>query len=73
VAAAGAAAIAPFEVVGRGEDHVWAFVVEVFGVKLFAWGVHLLFFGWFGVEIGWLRHGFIVFSLFTPFTKGGLF
>jgi hypothetical protein len=73
VPAAGAAAIAPLEVVGCGEDQVWAFVVEVSWVKFFAWGVHLLFFGWVGVEIGWLRHGFIVFSLFYSFCKLGVF
>jgi hypothetical protein len=37
------AAVTPLEMVGRGEDEVRAFVVEVFRAKLFARSFHLLF------------------------------
>jgi hypothetical protein len=65
VAAVGVATVASLEVVGRGEDEVRTFVVEVFRPKLFPGGLRR-FFRRIGVEIGWVRHRLLVF-LFTPF------
>jgi hypothetical protein len=45
VTAARVAAVSPLEMVGRGEDEVGAFIVEVFGAKLLCRGFRLLFFG----------------------------
>jgi hypothetical protein len=71
MATAGVAAIAAFEVVGRGEDEVRTFVVEVFRSKLFLGGLRC-FFRRIGVEIGWVRHRFFVFLFysFLPITLG---
>jgi hypothetical protein len=66
VTAVGVAAIATLQMIGRGKDEVRAFVVEVFRAEFFAWRVTLLFSGW----VGWLRHRFVVFSLFTPLQVG---
>jgi hypothetical protein len=43
MATVGVAAIATFEVVGRGEDHVRTFVVKILGTKLVALAFFLLF------------------------------
>jgi hypothetical protein len=43
VTAIGVAAVAAAKVVGRGEDEIRTFVVEVLGAKLFGWGFRLLF------------------------------
>jgi hypothetical protein len=56
VTTVGVAAVASFEVVGRREDHVRAFVVEVFGTKFVANWLDFLLCRRVFVEFGWLGH-----------------
>jgi hypothetical protein len=52
----GVAAVAALEVIGRGEDEVGTFIVEVFCTEFVAAWLYFLFRGLF-VEFDWLRHG----------------
>jgi hypothetical protein len=55
--AVGVAAVAAPKMVGRGKDNVWAFIVEVFGVKLARCGDRGLFYRLsFGCGMGGIWH-----------------
>jgi hypothetical protein len=66
VATVGVAAVAALEVVGRGEDEIGTFIVEVLRTEFVAAWLYFLFRGGLFVEFDWLRHGsgFVTLRLF---------
>jgi hypothetical protein len=72
VAAVGVAAIPTLEVVGRSEDQIRTFIVEVFRAKVFFWDIRLLFCRRADIGIDWLCHrgASVSFLLLSKFSMG---
>jgi hypothetical protein len=54
--AVGVAAVAAFEVIGRREDEIWAFVIKVFGEEFGSGGVRSFFYIWVRGGLGGVQH-----------------
>ena len=57
MATVGVAAVAALEMIGRGEDQIRTFIVEVFRTEFVATWLYFLFCSGLFVEFDWLRHG----------------
>jgi hypothetical protein len=56
VSTIGVAAVASLEMIGRGEDQIRTFIIEVFWTEFVATWLYFLFCSVLFVEFDWLRH-----------------
>jgi hypothetical protein len=57
VATVGVAAVATLEMIGRGEDQIRTFIIEVFGTEFVATWLYFFVCGGLFVEFDWFHHG----------------